>query len=55
MPMNDNQPYVIDYIGVMGKPPDPTKTAEEFERIKKTLMKSVRKQAIKEIAKEYEL
>lgn len=54
MPMNNNQPYVIDYIGVIGKP-DPAKTAEEFEYIKKVLMQYVRKQAIKEIAKEYEL
>lgn len=54
MTTNDNQPYVIDYIGVIGKP-DTTKTAEEFEYIKKVLMQSVRKQAIKEIAKEYEL
>ena len=54
MPMNNNQPYVIDYIGVMGKP-DPTKTAEEYEYVKKTIMQYVRKQAIKEIAKEYEL
>lgn len=54
MPMNDNQPYVIDYIGVMGKP-DPAKTAEEYEYLKKTIMQFVRKQAIKEIAKEYEL
>lgn len=54
MPMNNNQPYVIDYIGVIGKP-DPTKTAEEYEYVKKTIMQFVRKQAIKEIAKEYEL
>lgn len=54
MPMNNNQPYVIDYIGVMGKP-DPAKTAEEFEYIKRALMKTVHKHAIKEIAKEYEL
>lgn len=54
MPMNNNQPYVIDYIGVMGKP-NPAKTAEEFEYIKRVLMKTVRKHAIKEIAKEYEL
>ena len=54
MPMNNNQPYVIDYIGVMGKH-DPTKTAEEYEYGKKTIMQFVRKQAIKEIAKEYEL
>jgi hypothetical protein len=54
MPTNNNQPYVIDYIGVIGKP-DPTKTAEEYERMKKTIMQFVRKQAIKEIAKEYEL
>lgn len=54
MPMNNNQPYVIDYIGVIGKP-DPAKTAEEYEYVKRTLMKFVRKQAIKEIAKEYEL
>lgn len=54
MPMHNNQPYVIDYIGVMGKP-DPAKTAEEFEYIKRVLMKTVRKHAIKETAKEYEL
>jgi len=54
MPMNNNQPYVIDYIGVIGKP-DPAKTAEEYEYVKKTIMQFVRKQAIKEIAKEYEL
>jgi len=54
MPMNNNQPFVIDYIGVMGKP-DPAKTAEEYEYVKKTIMQFVRKQAIKEIAKEYEL
>ena len=54
MPTNNNQPYVIDYIGVMGKP-DPTKTAEEYEYMKKVIMQFVRKQAIKEIAKEYEL
>lgn len=54
MPMNDNQPFVIDYIGVMGKP-DPAKTAEEYEYMKKIIMQFVRKQAIKEIAKEYEL
>jgi hypothetical protein len=52
--MNNNQPFVIDYIGVMGKP-DPAKTAEEYEYVKKTIMQFVRKQAIKEIAKEYEL
>lgn len=54
MPMNNNQPYVIDYIGVIGKP-DTAKTAEEYEYVKKTIMQFVRKQAIKEIAKEYEL
>jgi hypothetical protein len=54
MPMNNNQPYVIDYIGVIRKP-DPAKTAEEYEYVKKTIMQFVRKQAIKEIAKEYEL
>lgn len=54
MPMNNNQPYVIDYIGVMGKP-NAAKTTEEYEYVKKTIMQFVRKQAIKEIAKEYEL
>lgn len=52
--MNNNQPYVIDYIGVIGKP-DPTKTAEELEYMKKKIMQFVRKQVIKETAKEYEL
>ena len=54
MPMNNNQPYVIDYIGVMGRP-DPTKTAEEFEYMKKIVKQAYRKHTIKEATKEYEL
>lgn len=57
MPMNDNQHYVIDYIGVMGKP-NPTKTAEtaeEFEYMKKIVKQAFRKHTIKEATKEYEL
>lgn len=54
MPMNDNQPYDNDYIGVMGKA-DPTKTAEEFEYMKKIVKQAFRKHTIKEAAKEYEL
>ena len=54
MPMNDNQPYDNDYICVMGKP-DPTKTAEEFEYMKKIVKQAFRKHTIKEATKEYEL
>lgn len=58
MPMNDNKPYDIDYIGVMGKPdqkPDQTKTAEEFEYMKKIVKQAFSKHTIKEATKEYEL
>ena len=54
MPMNDNQPYDNDYIGVTGKP-DQTKTAEEFEYMKKIVKQAFRKHTIKEAIKEYEL
>lgn len=54
MPMNDNQPYVIDYIGVMGKP-DMTKAAEEHEHLVRMIKKLIRKKVIQETAKEYEL
>ena len=54
MPMNNNQPYVIDYIGVMGKP-DPAKTTEEFEYMKKIVKQAFCKHTIKEATKEYEL
>ena len=54
MPMNDNQPYDDDYIGVTGKP-DQTKTEEEFEYIKKIVKQAFRKHTIKEATKEYEL
>lgn len=54
MPMNDNQPYVTDFIGAMGKPV-PTKSSEEFEYIKKIVKQAYRKHTIKEATKEYEL
>ena len=54
MPMNDNQPYGIDYIGFTGKP-DQTKTAEEFENMKKIVKQAFCKHTIKEATKEYEL